>query len=87
MAHRATIALSVLAAYHNQGIGQQLLAELINHAKLEANLELLELEVACENQAAIHLYKKVGFKELGLLPKFFKMDTRYLDFVKMQLSL
>lgn len=87
MAHRATLGISVLAEYQNQGVGNALLTALIAYAKQVEQLELLELEVACENTAAIHLYEKFGFKKIGELPRFFKMNQRYLDFIMMQLDL
>ncbi|MCJ0556234.1 GNAT family N-acetyltransferase, partial [Enterococcus cecorum] len=65
MSHRAKIGISVLADYQNKGIGKQLLASMIEYLEQQKQIELVELEVACENKAAIHLYEKFGFKKIG----------------------
>ena len=56
-----------LTVRHNeqgQGIGRQLLAHLVNRARL-LSAEILLLEVRPSNQAAIHLYQSSGFNEIG----------------------
>lgn len=87
MSHRAKIGISVLADYQNKGIGKQLLASMIEYLEQQKQIELVELEVACENKVAIHLYEKYGFKKIGKLPKFFRLDNDYMDFIMMQLEL
>ena len=87
MSHRAKIGISVLADYQNKGIGKQLLASMIEYLEHQKQIELVELEVACDNKVAIHLYEKFGFKKIGKLPKFFKLDNDYMDFIMMQLEL
>ena len=87
MSHRAKIGISVLADYQNKGIGKQLLASMIGYLEQQKQIELVELEVACENKVAIHLYEKFGFKKIGNLPNFFKLGNDYMDFIMMQLAL
>ena len=55
----------------NLGIGTALLQELINIAKLQ-NINKLTLEVSKENQTAIHLYEKLGFKTIAMREKYYK---------------
>ncbi|MBR2289800.1 MAG: GNAT family N-acetyltransferase [Clostridia bacterium] len=47
----------------HQGIGEKLLKELIRLAG-ETNLEILSLEVNCNNIPAISLYQKLGFQKI-----------------------
>ena len=55
----------------NQGIGSLLLKELINLAK-KLNLASITLEVMEENYSAIHLYRKFGFKQVGIRKNYYK---------------
>lgn len=55
----------------NQGIGSLLLKELINWAK-KLNLTSITLEVMEENYSAIHLYRKFGFKQVGIRKNYYK---------------
>lgn len=48
---------------------------------------MLELDVRSDNTSAIHLYKKLGFKEYGLYKDFMLIDGKYYDGVFMNLSL
>ena len=47
-----------------QGIGQQLLGQLLELSKAKG-LTIINLEVNVKNEAAIRLYEKNGFKEIG----------------------
>ena len=42
-------------------------------------IELIDLQVRSDNAAAIHLYKKYGFKFIGKSPAYMKIDGRYVD--------
>lgn len=86
MNHRAELNVSVKRKYWNCGIGSMLLKELIKYAK-ENRIEILNLEVRCDNTNAIHLYEKFGFKYIGTSPAFFKLEGEYVDFELMYLDL
>ena len=58
-------------SYRNQGIGTLLLENLISICQ-NLNLSSLSLEVNEDNQTAIHLYKKLGFKEIGIRKNYYK---------------
>ena len=49
----------VLEKYQNKGIGNKLLSFLIK--EYEDKVDNITLEVKCNNEVAIHLYKKYGF--------------------------
>lgn len=66
----------------NLGIGYSLLTELINVAK-EKGIKILTLEVNESNNSAIHLYKKIGFKEISIRKNYYNTDNALI----MQLSL
>ena len=58
-AHITTVAVS--DEHRQQGIGQKLMVELLSRAK-EAGMVCSTLEVRAGNEAAIHLYEKLGYK-------------------------
>ena len=63
--------LAVYPEYRGQGIGEQLVLELID--KLSKNaVSSLTLEVRVSNAAAICLYEKLGFLQVGCRPNYYK---------------
>ncbi len=86
MCHRAELGLTVRRNYWHQGIGSMLLTELIKYAK-GSGIEIINLEVRSDNLNAIHLYEKFGFRRIGTLPAYFKINGHYVDFEIMYLDL
>lgn len=84
--HRTSLAISVSKSHWNRGIGFMVLTRLIEIAK-EKKLNIIDLEVKADNEAAIHLYQKAGFKEIGRYPHFIKIDEQYYDGLLMVLLL
>lgn len=86
IAHRADLAISVEKAYCGQKIGQRMIEALIDFAK-GSKLEVIELQVRCDNERAIALYENVGFEKIGTYKKFFKFGNEYADAYLMNLYL
>ncbi|HTF33466.1 MAG TPA: GNAT family N-acetyltransferase [Myxococcota bacterium] len=61
--------------FRGQGIGQRLLAEATRAARQMRGVEQLTLRVAVLNEAAIHLYGRLGFRIFGREPKALKADS------------
>ena len=57
----------------NFGIGSSLLEEIIRYSKIH-NATSITLEVNEKNIPAIKLYKKYGFKQVGLRRKYYKNE-------------
>lgn len=76
--HTAYIVIGILHNYTGQGIGTTLFSYLDEWAN-EKNLVRLELTVECPNEAAIHLYKKSGFKVEGIRKKSMLVHETYID--------
>ena len=66
-AHMAELVLCVHDDHWGQGIGQALLAALIDLADNWLGLLRLQLEVASDNRSALHIYQKMGFEAEGLV--------------------
>lgn len=67
-------------AYNGRGLGEKMLREVLDLAK-QNDVKRVELSVGTANERAIHLYKKVGFEEEGVLRKFtyLKSEGRFID--------
>lgn len=65
--------------YRSQGIGTDLMNRTLDEAKENiSGIEIITLGVFSDNQRAINLYKKFGFKEYGLLPNgVIRKDDHY----------
>lgn len=84
--HRAELGMGLLREYRGHGIGRRMLEKLIQAAPAHG-VEKLELVVIADNEAAIYLYKSVGFKEEGRLLNYRKFQGVYTDAINMGLFL
>ena len=81
--HRAGFGISIKEKYWNNGIGNQLIREIIEQAR-EMGYEQIELGVFSDNEKAKALYKKYGFEVWGTTKKAFKLkDGTYRDEIMM----
>lgn len=60
---------NVLEEYQNHKIGSKLLEYLIN--KYQNSVDNITLEVRCDNEKAIHLYKKYGFIKKAIRKNYY----------------
>jgi len=63
--------IAVREAFRRQGIGRLLLCSLINEGK-KRGTGLFTLEVSSGNEAAIRLYERFGFREVGRRKNYYK---------------
>jgi RimJ/RimL family protein N-acetyltransferase len=84
--HVAELGLMVAAGARRQGIGSALMKEAIEWARGVGVIKL-ELTVFPHNEPAIALYRKLGFREEGLLRRRYFIRDRYVDAMLMALDL
>lgn len=77
----------VSAEYHHQGIGKALFMELLDQAREMDWLELIQLWVVTNNEAAVRLYKLFGFSIFGEEGHALKIGRQYYDEYMMVLNL
>lgn len=81
--HRCLLGMGVHRVCRMQGIG----FALIQHAKLWAAstklLERIDLQVISANHAALALYRKAEFAQVGEMERMFKIDGQYLSYTTM----
>jgi RimJ/RimL family protein N-acetyltransferase len=81
-AHKALLwGMYVRAAARNAGLGKKLVAAVLDHAR--GRVEMVQLTVVSENEAARRLYRALGFVEYGYEKRSLKHDGRYDDEVLM----
>lgn len=86
LSHRGFLGMGILKSHRGQGLGTQLLQAALGHAK-KIGLEKVELSVYSENFAAIALYKKVGFQQMGFVKNYRKLEGRYFNAIEMEIFL
>lgn len=76
--HSAYIVIGMLKEYRGKKLGTKLFEELQKWA-VENNITRLELTVVNNNEAAIKLYEKAGFKIEGIKEKSMIIDGNFVD--------
>ena len=81
--HRAKFSISVRKEYWNQGIGTEMIKRIVEQAK-KMKIRVIELEVISDNVRGIHLYRKMGFADIGIYKEYFYVNGMFKDAVVMQ---
>ncbi len=81
--HNAKFSISVRKDYWNRKIGTMLMTKILERAR-NMNLRNIELEVVADNQAAIALYRKMGFSDVGIYKNYWFANNVYRDAIIMQ---
>lgn len=87
IAHTGEFGVSVSKAYWGQGIGFELIKCLIEWCKQSTIIRKINLRVRSDNYSAIHLYKKLGFNEEGVITRDFFIQNRFYDSILMGLAI
>ena len=81
-AHKALLwGMYVRATARSAGVGKRLVASVLDHAR--GRVEMVQLTVVSENEAAHRLYRAMGFVEYGYEKRALKQDGKYYDDVLM----
>ena len=86
--HIANTSYAVKAGHRGKHIGEHLVRHSIKEAAALSFRILQFNAVVATNAGAVHLYKKLGFTQLGLIPGGFRMDDgTYEDIIPFYLEL
>lgn len=81
--HRGMFGISIRREFCDCGVGSLMLEKCLEIAK-DTSFEQIELGVFADNVRAIHLYEKLGFEQVGIMPRAFKLkDGTFRDEVHM----
>lgn len=81
MGHIGTLGIAIRKEYRGRGIGRELLKKALELS--EGKFLIVKLEVFTINKGAIQLYKEMGFKEAGVIPKSIKRGDKFYDIMQM----
>jgi L-amino acid N-acyltransferase YncA len=86
--HIANASYAVKLDYRGRKVGEVLVRDSLNKAK-DLEFQLMQFNaVVSINKTAIHLYEKLGFQKLGVIPKGFLLgDGSYSDILLYYISL
>lgn len=82
--HNVEIGISIKQAYWNLGIGSKLLNQVIEVCRQTNIIENIHLMVVADNNHAISLYKKIGFKQVGRYSRYHQVSGQYKDVLIME---
>lgn len=83
--HVGNLGIIVTKKYRNIGIGLNLIDFAICESKKLNNKEKIILSCFSTNERGLHLYKKMGFKEIGIRKKQFYLNSTYYDEILFEL--
>ena len=84
--HVATLGISLLKSHWHQGLGTELMKQIMDRAK-KSNLEVIRLDVRSDNLIAIKLYTRFGFEKIGCFEEEMKIDGHYISIDQMRVRL
>lgn len=82
MNHVADFGVAILKQFRGKQLGTKLTRHVLRIAKKD-NIKIARLNLMETNKTAFSLYKKLGFKKNGLLPKGIKRKGKYIGLVEM----
>jgi len=85
IAHNSEVAISVRKDYWRNGIGSNVMAQLIRLVKERGTIKNISLGVKSNNKGAIIMYEKFGFRRVGVHKDYFNVDGVYDDEILMDL--
>jgi len=78
--HRAVLGIALIEKWRGKGIGEALTKKTIELArKRMPELDTIELSVLDYNKRASMLYQKLGFVEIGRIPRSVREESKYFD--------
>ena len=80
--HVGVLGISLKAGYRDAGIGTELMREAESQAP-RLGIEIITLDVFVSNARGRHLYEKMGYVQVGQVPRGIKRDGEYIDDVIM----
>ncbi len=85
-AHVGGLGIAIKSGFRDMGVGTEMMNALIDQGK-SWGLKILTLSVFGSNSRAIYVYEKVGFVQVGRIPKKFFKEGKYDDEVLMTKAL
>ncbi len=81
-AHHGYLGIAIRRGYRGMRIGETMMGVLLRNCE-EIGLESVQLEVFANNSHAIRLYKKMGFRRVGVIPGKIRLGRTTTDSIVM----
>ncbi len=81
--HIGELGISLRREYRGMGLGKNLSKTIMEKAIKKFKLKIIILNVFKKNKTAYYLYKKLGFKEVGVIKGEVKYYNKYEDVITM----
>jgi RimJ/RimL family protein N-acetyltransferase len=81
--HRAELGMGIIKEHRGKGIGEKLVLATLDHAR-QIGIIRIDLEVRADNERAIRLYRKTGFKEYGRRRMGIFLEGMFHDLILME---
>lgn len=83
--HNVSLGISVLKEFWNLEIAQHMMNYMLAFIRTTGFIKNVTLEVRADNENAIHIYQKFGFKKIGAYTNKFFAKDKFYDSVIMEL--
>jgi ribosomal protein S18 acetylase RimI-like enzyme len=84
--YHGKLGIAVHRDYRGLGIGLEMMKTLVEESR-KLGLKTIELETFATNPRAIRVYEKVGFKQVGRIPKKILRKDHHIDIIVMSIEL
>ena len=84
--HVGVLGIAILKTARGIGLGKVLMDSLLQLSK-QAGLKIIILDMFATNNSARRLYEKVGFIEVGKIPKAINQNGKYIDLVRFAIEI
>lgn len=81
--HIVVLGIAIGRDFRNMGIGTELMKAMEQLARKEMGARILELSYFEDNLKSRHVYEKLGYREVGRIPKGINHYGKYMDEVLM----
>jgi len=78
------LGIAVHSEFSGRGFASEAIALLENHAAVTRGLRKITLQVMQQNERAVQLYERLGFRRVGVLVQHYEYDGSYLDVLVME---
>lgn len=85
--HNVSLGISVLKDYWNIGIATHMMNHIINYCRTLGEIYNIVLEVRTDNKFGIKCYRNLGFKDVGVYTRKFKIEDDFFDSLIMELAI
>src|SRR5271165_6359083 len=76
--YHGELGISVAREFRNMGIGRELIKIALDESR-RIGVKTLTLRVFANNSRAIHVYEKIGFRQVGRIPNLVFRGDHFLD--------